>query len=144
MGVVMRTRTKAMVATMRLSLLLVAAYSRPGWRESRATSIGNPGATDFLVSLQGEGSVRLGDRLISGENDGPVATAPAARRAAGAYGKTGNRNDREPLFRFLQIADTHVYEGSPHATNHCALANEKMKGVVETVARGKHFRFRTS
>lgn len=45
----------------------------------------------------------------------------------------------EPLFRFLQIADTHVYEGSPHATNHCALANEKMRWIVETVGRGEHF-----
>jgi Calcineurin-like phosphoesterase len=65
------------------------------------------------------------------------AQTPTARacHAAGARVKTGNRDDGEPLFRFLQIADTHVYEGPPH----CALANKKMKWVVETVGSGKHF-----
>ena len=134
----MRTQTNAMVATRRLSLLLVAAYSQALLVGVAATSIGNPGATDFFVAVQGK-DLWSGRPADLGENDRAVATAPRPRLAAGAYGKTGNRNDREPLFRFLQIADTHVYEGPPHATNHCALANEKMKWVVETVARGKHF-----
>ncbi len=44
-----------------------------------------------------------------------------------------------PLFRFLHIADTHVHDGPPHPTDHCALANEKMQWVVETVCRGEQF-----
>ena len=43
------------------------------------------------------------------------------------------KRHEKPLFRFLQINDTHVFDGPPHPVNHCALANEKMKWVVETI-----------
>ena len=69
----MRTGTNAMVATVRLSLLLAATCFQ-AWREGvAATPLGNPGAADFFVSPRGK-DMWSGKRADPGENDGPFAT----------------------------------------------------------------------
>jgi len=83
----MRTGTSAMVAAVRLSLLLATTWSQ-AWSDGvAAASIGNPAAADFFVSPKGQDnwSGRLAD---PGENDGPFATAARARQAVRALRKT--------------------------------------------------------
>jgi hypothetical protein len=105
------------------SVHVVGKIDPVGW----PTFVGND------VYFSGPEQLRRIRNIVPAPGEHPEDAGPTKK-----YAKTGNRDDREPLFRFLQIADTHVYEGPPHPTNHCALANEKAKWMVETVGRGKH------
>ena len=82
-----RTGTNAMVATLRLSLLLATACSQACREGVAAPPVGNPGAADFFVSPRGK-DMWSGKPADPGENDGPFATVARAREAVRALLKT--------------------------------------------------------
>jgi hypothetical protein len=83
----MRIGTKAMVATVSMSLLLATACFKAPLEQINATPNGNTGAADFFVSPKGK-DTWSGKSAEPRENDGPFATVARAREAVRALLKT--------------------------------------------------------
>jgi len=104
----MRDGTNAMVAAVKLSLLLAMACSGPWLKGAAATPGGGSGMADFFVSPHGTDtwSGKLAD---PGEDDGPFATVARAREAVRALLKT----QKEPRHLRVVLRGGIYYLDSP-------------------------------
>jgi hypothetical protein len=72
----------------------------------------------------------------------PIRPLPAALLAIAVIAAPGTslgEGDGRPLFRFVQVNNLHVHYGPPNFEDHCVLANEKARWVVERINGEKDF-----
>jgi len=96
-----------------------------------AQQVRSGGESKFKMSKTRRQFIKMASAVVAAPMKEAVMTAARSVR-------THKRTDgNQPVLRFMQINDTHVYAGPPHPDDHYALANERFQWVVQSLGNSQ-------